>query len=645
MALKDKLMTLEDFKAVRDVDVASNSAQFTELRADLGDVNNEVYGEKIRIIDIVNGKYMTNTGNISNNNILSYGFASISGLTSVIVDTTAFASGSVIINVCNSSKAFVRNIANWGAIGKYAVTVDSGEEYLCISCSTTNIGLVSIYEAGTIEASLLGRMDSVEDSIENINRLLEGTSYSYPILRNGSVGNGSNANAVTTNFILPIYKKYDKIYVEFVGDYSLANEYGLSYCLFRGASDGDTTSAAFSNANVTKKQVNNNFDVAHLYPSPRIPIEMTNISDYDHISVCMFRKLNGTYVPIRIATDQYSLKVSYEYNSDIPMRDIDTDDVSHISDNARHIKGNNGTPLTLLHFSDIHADTSALARIMKDAESYTLDGKICTGDISGNAYTQITSWWDASVMTCIGNHDSASYDASTGYNWTALSMANRDAYYITPFKSNWGVTHTTGESYYYKDYATQNVRLIVMDGMLYTDNGTDATAQTAWLADLLADAIINSLHVLIAIHAPHGGAVPVECSFSRYGHGTMPTNSVCNTPQVVIDTVATAIANGLHFIGYLVGHTHQDNIWDAEGDGKQLMYCVTCAHVSNVNQWKNSDQNRSPSEDAYNIVTADTTNTLVKIVRGGGADIDDHMRTRKAICIDYSTGDVVGEVL
>lgn len=36
MALKDKLMTLEDFKAVRDVDVASNSAQFAEIKADLG---------------------------------------------------------------------------------------------------------------------------------------------------------------------------------------------------------------------------------------------------------------------------------------------------------------------------------------------------------------------------------------------------------------------------------------------------------------------------------------------------------------------------------------------------------------------------------------------------------------------------------
>ena len=38
MALKDKLITLEDFKAVRDVDVASNSAQFAEIKADLGDI-------------------------------------------------------------------------------------------------------------------------------------------------------------------------------------------------------------------------------------------------------------------------------------------------------------------------------------------------------------------------------------------------------------------------------------------------------------------------------------------------------------------------------------------------------------------------------------------------------------------------------
>lgn len=315
--------------------------------------------------------------------------------------------------------------------------------------------------------------------------------------------------------------------------------------------------------------------------------------------------------------------------------------------NARHIAGDTATPLTLLHFSDPHADTDAINRILAEADNYSnsIDEMICTGDMVANTAGQIASWWNPSVLTCIGNHDSASYSEGSGYNWTALSMANRDAYYIAPFESNWGITHTTGTSYYYKDYATQKIRLIVMDAMLYTDNGAEATAQTSWLANLLSDAIANNLHTLIAIHSAHGGASPIECSFSRYNQGIMPTYSDCNTPQIVIDTVATAIGNGLKFIGYIVGHTHQDNMWDAENDGTQLMYCITCTAVSQRAQWINSDQNRSITEDAYNLVTIDTANTLVKIVRGGGANIDDHMRTRKAICFNYSTGEMVGEVL
>lgn len=52
MALKDKLMTLEDFKAVRDVDVASNSAQFTEIKADL-DAQGLNNGIKAALINVV----------------------------------------------------------------------------------------------------------------------------------------------------------------------------------------------------------------------------------------------------------------------------------------------------------------------------------------------------------------------------------------------------------------------------------------------------------------------------------------------------------------------------------------------------------------------------------------------------------------
>lgn len=313
-------------------------------------------------------------------------------------------------------------------------------------------------------------------------------------------------------------------------------------------------------------------------------------------------------------------------------------------ENARHTRNTTNSPLTILHMSDIHYDWEAKNRIISEGNLYgtNIDEYICTGDMVANVGGSIASWWPSKVLTCIGNHDTATY-SNGAYNWTALTMAERDQYYIAPYESNWDVIHTSGTSYYYKDYADSKVRLIVMDGMLYTNAGSEATTQTAWLEGLLSSAITAGLHVLIAIHSPHGGAKAVDCSFSKYGQVDMPTYSDCNTPQIVIDTVAAKISAGLHFVGYLVGHTHQDNIWDAEGDGTQLMYCITCANVKQQAQWINSDQHRSESQDAFNLVTIDTNHSLIKLVRGGGADIDDHMRPRKQICIDYANGVVVSE--
>lgn len=68
MALKDKLMTLEDFKAVRDVDVASNTAQFTEIKADLDAKKYSVDGlsdgltddSKMAILDCLRSVFWSN---------------------------------------------------------------------------------------------------------------------------------------------------------------------------------------------------------------------------------------------------------------------------------------------------------------------------------------------------------------------------------------------------------------------------------------------------------------------------------------------------------------------------------------------------------------------------------------------------------
>ena len=320
--------------------------------------------------------------------------------------------------------------------------------------------------------------------------------------------------------------------------------------------------------------------------------------------------------------------------------------------NARHVPHplqNTVSPaLTLLHFSDIHDDRAALRRIVDDADRMgdLVDGIICTGDMRANAYGEIASWWDASVMTCIGNHDTASY-SSGSYNWTALPMAERDSNYIAPFEANWGVIHSSGTSYYYKDYTSSKVRLIVLDAMLYTgtSNASEASTQTSWLSSLLSSATTAGLHVLIAAHAPHNGSTALPCNFTKLNQGTRPEAADCQVPQSVVDVVASAINSGLDFIGYIVGHTHQDAVWDAEGNGKQLMYCVTCAATANENQWLDSDQDRSDMTDAYNLVTIDTNNKLVKLVRGGGADVDNAMRPRRMLCVNYETGTIVDQEL
>ena len=607
---------------------------------------------KLEETTFVNGKYYnlvsheiasSNDYSYAKINVSLFGGGTIKGATSVVPNTSdkgiAFvdASDNFIIGYVNpTDRTYLFN---------YELTIPSNAAYMYIPLRNVSADQWSNPEYPWDVAfrniqNLSTSLDDFSNQLIITNKKLEETDI--PLLRNGSIGNAYNNNAVASQNVIKIMHDYDYLILRFVGYVDGANSYAFAYCLFSGASDGMSTTEAFSDSSISKE--NHNQNATDTTPYPYIIIPVSDLANYDYMSVALWTMIDGTITPIRIDSNQYSIKLEYGlYMND--SKDIGDEKIALF--NARHVAQNAIAPLTILHFSDLHADSSALNRIMSEAKevSASIDEYICTGDIVSNSAVQIASWWNPSVLTCIGNHDTASYDSTNGYNWTALSMADRDAYYIAPFESNWDIVHTSGTSYYYKDYAAQKIRMIVMDSMLYVDNGTEATTQTAWLANLLSDAITNDYHVLIAIHSPHGGAVAVDCSFSRYKQSVMPTYNDCNTPQVVIDTVATAIGNGLHFIGYIVGHTHQDNIWDAENDGTQLMYCITCGIVSNENQWKNGDQYRGTDADAYNLVTIDTANTLVKIVRGGGANIDDHMRTRKAICFNYSTGEMVGEVL
>ena len=463
------------------------------------------------------------------------------------------------------------------------------------------------------------------------------TMREIPVLRNGSAANAGNARAIATEGIMPIIPSYDQIIFEFVGDISKTDSYAFHYVLFKGASDGMTSVEAVADQSIIKEFVNI-VDPISVTSKTYIRINVDDITDYDHIAFGLWGRKNGEYIILRVPEEQYSFKISYVVSAD-------PDRAKKAFLNACHVPNDSVAPFSIAHFSDTHADTKAVSRILKDidASGLQVNDIICTGDMVANGATEIASWWPSNVLTCIGNHDSASYNSETGYDWASLSMSDRDAYYIAPFENNWGITHESGKSYYYKDYSTQKVRMIVLDSQLYITNGTEATAQTGWLENLLAGAISGNLHVLIAIHAPYGGSPVVDCSFSKYGRTNMVSLTDSFTPAVVVEAVSAAITGGLKFIGYIVGHNHQDYIYKpATG---QLGFCVTCAAVEYKPQWTESDQHRGIGFDAYNVVIVDTANTLVKVIRYGGADMDDKMRARKAICFNYSTGVKVGEML
>lgn len=505
------------------------------------------------------------------------------------------------------------------------------------------IGTVARTSSGVAATSVVEDVSTLIDRIEAaVNSIPQDYSalskavgnITCPELRNGSTGNPWNTDSVTTKYIIKLDKTCDDLILEYIGNTSAA-QYIFGYSIFKGVADGTESYEARSTA-----QSYADFPEQYVQTEPYVIIPMSQFGDYTHIAIVLWaRSDDTTYIPLRIATEQYNLRVTFRHASYMGHEDINNRSVKVGVLNAAKMS----SPLKLVHFSDLHKDINALNRIKASIEYVcpNADNIICTGDMVANTYAEITSWWDPAIMTVIGNHDTASWDGSS-YDWTALSMAQRDEMYISPFKSYWGITHTSGTSYYYKDYPTAHIRLIVMDAMLYSGTpGAEATAQTSWLAGLLSDAIPNNLHVLIAIHAPHGGSVPVECSFTKLGQGTMPVNVDCNTPDAVINTVATAINAGLHFIGYICGHTHQDAIWDATGDGTQLMYCITCAAVDQTAQWINSDQYRTDEQDAFNVLTIDTASTTIKILRGGGANTDVALRPRVSLVIDYSTGKII----
>ena len=294
-------------------------------------------------------------------------------------------------------------------------------------------------------------------------------------------------------------------------------------------------------------------------------------------------------------------------------------------------------PFTLLHFSDPHGSSENVKRLIEMNASIAplIDDMICTGDMVTNTFADGFSWWGdlegaEKILLCIGNHDVTDGNDYDSYSGTTPSGAYNA--YFSPYISNWGVEHTGSLTYYYKDYASKKIRLIVLDYLL---TGNDASAQNTWLQTVLADAKTNSYTVVIAEHIPVSDTTYIASNFTMRDKGTVYNQFTADYQA----SVASFMSGGGKFACYLTGHTHCDAISYNSNYPNQICITVTCA----ITTGRDNDQYRSKntkSQDAANVVVIDTETETIKLIRIG-ADMDCYLRPRNMFTISYADKSII----
>jgi predicted phosphodiesterase len=303
---------------------------------------------------------------------------------------------------------------------------------------------------------------------------------------------------------------------------------------------------------------------------------------------------------------------------------------------------NRANILNLIHFSDIHGSQTNIERILDFNNQYFsyISDVLHTGDSTQHNYEDTNPFVNVggnTVLNVIGNHDCWKDGATwpTPYNATATEVYEK---FFAPFIASWGVTSAgTNLCYYYKDYSN-GFRMIVLDGIHWD------SAQLSWFESVLADAKSNSLAVIAVNHYPaQSGITKISCTFNEYTGDidavTPGVNQMERLPDDAFTAIDGFISTGGEFVCWLSGHSHGDYIGTVNNHTNQIQIIVSCASTSNLY----SDCARkagTKSQDLFNVFTADKRTHLVKIIRAG-ADVDKYMRTRKTLCVNYLTKEVI----
>lgn len=316
----------------------------------------------------------------------------------------------------------------------------------------------------------------------------------------------------------------------------------------------------------------------------------------------------------------------------------------------------------IAHISDLHTDPVRYDNFMKfvsDNSAYINVG-IETGDLvdtpNASQFSTMTAkeTYGIDLLKTVGNHEK---------KYSSTTMTNANIY------SNWNLTTNTGLTYYYKDYASHNLRIIVLNCYDTDSNSSDehfTQAQIDWFITALQGAITNGYGVIVCRHGceyflPEENdspfyqrwnqwesffsnvcsGTPIEDIIDAFKKGSSIDQTYTYTDGVDSITVSASFASKGEFIAYLCGHHHVDMIGYSRKYSDQLYLLVTCGCcVSNTRDGKWSAVCDVPrkagtvTEDAFNVYSIDRVNKYVKVLRIG-SDVNDKLETRKSAVFEY----------
>lgn len=307
-------------------------------------------------------------------------------------------------------------------------------------------------------------------------------------------------------------------------------------------------------------------------------------------------------------------------------------------------------PLTIGHITDIHANWVNVQRFIDWCNHHNayIDIWLNTGDTVSNMFTDGIAGYAAltdvgKIWNVVGNHDTRGENGWQDY--IGLPVYNQQ---FAPYISGWGVVQPAnaaenGYCYYYKDFATQSLRIVVVDIM-----GFDAT-QSSWLATVLEDARTNNYHVLIATH--FAGSRPeaesnlpaydeIECNYTSLyptGSGVSQLIGYNANSYLLNDVVNDFIVAGGKFVGFVQGHYHRSFVAKVDKYPNQLVYSGPATKAGELRDFNHVVGTRD--QDEFTIMSIDTYQNIVKIYKVG-ANVDVFGRHINSVCVDYLTGEI-----